>query len=102
MIVARHRGCIFELAGQQVSPAEFGSVVDAVECAVDIQRGMAERNAGEPQDQRIDIRIGINLGEVIVEGADRHGDGVNIAARLEQLADAGGICVSGPGGAEGG
>ena len=56
---------------------------------------MAERNAGEPQDQRIDIRIGINLGEVIVEGADRHGDGVNIAARLEQLADAGGICVSG-------
>ena len=75
--------------------AEFGSVVDAVECAVDMQRGMAERNAGEPQDQRIEIRIGINLGEVIVEGADRHGDGVNIAARLEQLADAGGICVSG-------
>ena len=56
---------------------------------------MAERNAGEPQDQRIDIRIGINLGEVIVEGADRHGDGVNIAARLQQIADAGGICVSG-------
>ena len=56
---------------------------------------MAERNAGRPQDQRIDIRIGINLGEVIVEGADRHGEGVNIAARLQQLADPGGICVSG-------
>ena len=92
--IAEHRGCIFKLMGDGLL-AEFGSVVDAVECAVDIQRGMAERNADEPQDQRIDIRIGINLGEVIVEGADRHGDGVNIAARLEQLADAGGICVSG-------
>ena len=92
--IAEHRGCIFKLMGDGLL-AEFGSVVDAIECAVDIQRGMAERNADEPQDQRIDIRIGINLGEVIVEGADRHGDGVNIAARLEQLADAGGICVSG-------
>jgi adenylate cyclase len=92
--IAEHRGCIFKLMGDGLL-AEFGSVVDAVECEVDIQRGMAERNAGEPQDQRIDIRIGINLGEVIVEGADRHGDGVNIAARLEQLADACGICVSG-------
>jgi adenylate cyclase len=92
--ITEHRGCIFKLMGDGLL-AEFGSVVDAVECAVDIQRGMAERNAGEPQDQRIDIRIGINLGEVIMEGADRHGDGVNIAARLEQLADAGGICVSG-------
>ena len=92
--ITEHRGCIFKLMGDGIL-AEFASVVDAVECAVDIQRGMAERNAGEPEDQRIDIRIGINLGEVIVEGADRHGDGVNIAARLEQLADAGGICVSG-------
>ena len=75
--------------------AEFGSVVDAVECAVAIQRGMAERNAGLPEDHRIDVRIGVNLGEVIVEGTDRHGEGVNIAARLEQLADPGGICVSG-------
>jgi class 3 adenylate cyclase len=93
-VITEHRGCIFKLMGDGLL-AEFGSVVDAVECAVDIQRGMAERNTGEPQDQRIDIRIGINLGEVIVEGADRHGDGVNIAARLEQLADVGGICVSG-------
>ncbi|HZZ24329.1 MAG TPA: adenylate/guanylate cyclase domain-containing protein [Roseiarcus sp.] len=62
--ITEHRGCIFKLMGDGLL-AEFGSVVDAVECAVDIQRGMAERNAGEPQDQRIDIRIGINLGEVI-------------------------------------
>jgi adenylate cyclase len=75
--------------------AEFGSVVDAVECAVEIQRGMAERNAGLPEDHRIDLRIGVNLGEVIVEGTDRHGEGVNIAARLEQLAEPGAICVSG-------
>ena len=85
---------IFKLMGDGLL-AEFASVVDAVECAVDIQRGMAERNAGLPEDQRIDLRIGINLGEVIVEGTDRHGEGVNIAARLEQLADPGGICVSG-------
>ena len=75
--------------------AEFGSVVDAVECAVALQRGLAERNANVPEDQRIQVRIGINLGEVIVEGDDRYGEGVNIAARLEQLADPGGICVSG-------
>jgi TolB-like protein/Flp pilus assembly protein TadD len=75
--------------------AEFGSVVDAVECAVSLQRGLAERNAEVPEDQRIQVRIGINLGEVIVEGDDRYGEGVNIAARLEQLADPGGIWVSG-------
>ena len=92
--IAAHHGCVFKFMGDGLL-AEFGSVVDAVECAVDIQRGMAERNAGEPEDHRFDIRIGINLGEVIVEGADRHGEGVNIAARLQQLADPGGICVSG-------
>src|ERR1700722_3711737 len=92
--ISAHHGCVFKLMGDGLL-AEFGSVVDAVECAVDIQRGMAERNAGELEDRRIDIRIGINLGEVIVEGADRHGEGVNIAARLQQLADQGGICVSG-------
>jgi class 3 adenylate cyclase len=92
--ISAHHGCVFKLMGDGLL-AEFGSVVDAVECAVDIQRGMAERNAGEPEDHRIEMRIGINLGEVIVEGADRHGEGVNIAARLEQLADPGGICVSG-------
>ena len=92
--IAAHRGSIFKLMGDGLL-AEFASVVDAVECAVDIQRGMAERNAGLPEDHRIDVRIGVNLGEVIVEGTDRHGEGVNIAARLEQLADPGGICVSG-------
>ena len=92
--ISAHRGAIFKLMGDGLL-AEFGSVIDAVECAVDIQRGMAERNAGESEDQRIDIRIGVNLGEVIVEGTDRHGEGVNIAARLEQLADPGGVCVSG-------
>ena len=69
-------------------------VVDAVECAVGLQRGLAERNAAVPEDQRIQVRIGINLGEVIVEGEDRYGEGVNIAARLEQLAEPGGIWVS--------
>jgi adenylate cyclase len=92
--IAAYRGSIFKLMGDGLL-AEFPSVVDAVECAVDIQRGMAERNAGLPEDHRIDVRIGVNLGEVIVEGTDRHGEGVNIAARLEQLADPGGICVSG-------
>ena len=92
--IARHHGRIFKLMGDGML-AEFGSVVDAVECAVSLQRGLAERNAEVPEDQRIQVRIGINLGEVIVEGKDRYGEGVNIAARLEQLADPGGICVSG-------
>jgi hypothetical protein len=74
--------------------AEFASVVDAVECAVALQRDMAEHNDGLPTDRRIDVRIGINLGDVIVEGEDRHGEGVIIAARLEQLAAPGGIAVS--------
>ena len=92
--IARHHGRIFKLMGDGLL-AEFGSVVDAVECAVSLQRGLTERNAAVPEDQRIQVRIGINLGEVIVEGDDRFGEGVNIAARLEQLADPGGICVSG-------
>ena len=92
--IARHHGRIFKLMGDGML-AEFGSVVNAVECAVSLQRGLAERNAEVPEDQRIQVRIGINLGEVIVEGDDRYGEGVNIAARLEQLADSGGICVSG-------
>ena len=92
--IARHHGHIFKLMGDGML-AEFGSVVDAVECAVSLQRGLAERNADIPQGQRVLMRIGINLGEVIVEGEDRFGEGVNIAARLEQLADPGGICVSG-------
>ena len=75
--------------------AEFGSVVDAVECAVSLQRGLQERNAAVPDNERILVRIGINLGEAIVHGEDRYGEGVNVADRLEQLAAPGGICVSG-------
>src|SRR5437867_11928910 len=92
--IAEHHGRIFKLMGDGLL-AEFGSVVDAVECAVVLQRGMVERNGSVPENGRIEIRIGINLGEVIVEGKDRYGDGVNVAARLQQLADPGGMCVSG-------
>lgn len=91
--IALHHGRVFKLMGDGML-AEFGSVVDAVECAVSIQRGLAERNANVPEDHRIQVRIGINLGEVIVEGDDRFGEGVNIAARLEQIAEPGAICVS--------
>src|SRR5262249_29161911 len=79
--IEKHHGRIFKLMGDGLL-AEFGSVVDAVECAVALQRGMAERNAAVEEDRRIDVRIGLNLGEVIVEGEDRYGEGVNIAARL--------------------
>ena len=74
--------------------AEFASVVDAVRCAAEVQRGMAERNAGTPPERRIEFRIGINLGDVIAEEHDIFGDGVNVAARLQALAEPGGICVS--------
>ena len=73
---------------------EFGSVVDAVNFAADVQRAMAERNAKVPEDRRIIYRIGINIGDVIVEGDDIYGNGVNVAARLEAMADPGGICIS--------
>lgn len=91
--VERRHGRIFKLMGDGLL-AEFGSVVDAVECAMAVQRGMAERNLGLPQERRIDLRIGINLGDVIIDGDDRYGEGVNIAARLQQLAEPGGIAVS--------
>ena len=73
---------------------EFASVVDAVRCAVEVQQAMAGRYTGVEADNRIELRIGINLGDVIVEGDDLYGDGVNIAARIEALADAGGVFVS--------
>jgi TolB-like protein/class 3 adenylate cyclase len=92
--ITKRHGRIFKLMGDGLL-AEFSSVVDAVECAVALQKSLAERNAAVPEDQRFQVRIGINLGEVIVEGDDRYGEGVNIAARLEQLAEPGGICVSG-------
>jgi adenylate cyclase len=92
--IARHHGRVFKLMGDGML-AEFGSVVDAIECAVALQRGLAERNTAVAEDQRFQVRIGINLGEVIVEGEDRYGEGVNIATRLEQLAEPGSIYVSG-------
>jgi len=74
--------------------AEFSSVVDAVRCAAEVQRAMADRNAETPEDKRITFRVGINLGDVIAEPDDIYGDGVNVAARLEALSEPGGICVS--------
>ncbi|MEE9131467.1 MAG: adenylate/guanylate cyclase domain-containing protein, partial [Phycisphaerales bacterium] len=91
--IAEHSGRVVKLMGDGLL-AEFGSVVSAVQCAVEIQRAMAERNTDLPEGRRIDFRVGINLGDVIVEGDDIYGDGVNIAARLEGLAEPGGICVA--------
>ena len=91
--IARHHGRIFKLMGDGLL-AEFGSAVDAVTCAVVLQRSMLERNSGISDERRIDVRMGINLGDVIVEDGDRHGDTINLAARLEQLARPNGICVS--------
>ena len=92
--IAAHRGRIVKLMGDGAL-VEFASVVDAVECAVDIQRGIAARNAEVPESRRIQFRIGVNLGDVIVEGDDIYGDGVNVAARLQELADPGGVCIAG-------
>jgi TolB-like protein len=91
--VARHRGRVVKVMGDGVL-VEFGSAVDAVECAVAVQAGFAAANAGVAEDRRIMLRVGINLGDVIVQGGDLYGDGVNIAARLEGAAEPGGICVS--------
>jgi adenylate cyclase len=91
--IAEHAGRIVKTTGDGFL-AEFASVVDAVKCAVDIQHGMAERNKTVTYDRRLMFRIGLNLGDVIVQNADLYGDGVNIAARLEALAEPGGICLS--------
>ena len=91
--IAEHKGRIVKTTGDGLL-IEFPSVVEAVACAVAVQRVMAERNAVVPPDQRIEFRVGINSGDVIVEDGDIHGDGVNIAARLEALAKPGAICVS--------
>jgi adenylate cyclase len=92
--INEHHGRIIKNTGDGAL-LEFASVVDAVRCAVEIQRGMIDRNADFPEDRRIVFRIGINLGDVIVEPGDIHGDGVNVAARLEGLAEPGGVCISG-------
>jgi adenylate cyclase len=91
--VRDHRGRIVKHTGDGAL-VEFGSVVDAVRCALDVQRIIRARNAGLPQDRRVEFRIGVNLGDVIVAPDDIYGHGVNVASRLESLAPPGGICIS--------
>jgi class 3 adenylate cyclase len=91
--IAEHRGRAVKNTGDGFL-AEFASVVDAVRCAVEMQQGMAERNAVSPPEKRSEFRVGINVGDVIAEGEDIFGDGVNIAARLEALAEPGGVWIS--------
>src|SRR5215831_16850946 len=92
-LVARYHGRIVKLMGDGAL-IEFVSAVEAVQCAVDLQQEMAAANDGLPEDRQVLLRIGINLGDVMVEGSDLYGDGVNIAARLESLADPGGVFIS--------
>jgi TolB-like protein/Tfp pilus assembly protein PilF len=92
-LVTKHGGRIFKFTGDGVL-IEFGSAVNAVQCAVDLQQGMATANASEPEDRHINLRVGVNLGDVMVDGSDLYGDGVNIAARLEAIAEPGGVYVS--------
>jgi adenylate cyclase len=91
--IAAQHGRLVKTTGDGLL-VEFGSVVSALQCATEIQAGMADRNAGVPQDERIEFRMGLNVGDVVVEDGDIFGDGVNVAARLEPLAEPGGICVS--------
>jgi adenylate cyclase len=91
--VATHRGRVVKTAGDEML-VEFPSAVDAARCAIEVQRSMAEQNAVLPQDVRIEFRIGIHLGDVMIEADDIFGDGVNIAARLQQIAEPGGVCIS--------
>jgi adenylate cyclase len=91
--IAKHHGRIFKTTGDGML-VEFASVVDAVRCAVEVQRAMADRNHGLDADKRIEFRVGINVGDIVIDGSDILGDGVNVAARLEGMAEPGGICVS--------
>ena len=91
--IAQHRGRIVKLRATACL-VEFASAVDAVRCAIDIQRAMPARNADMPPEKRIEIRIGINVGDIIIDDEDIFGDGVNVAARLEGIAEPGGICIS--------
>jgi len=93
-LIQHHHGRVVDAPGDNVL-AEFGSVVDAVECAVEIQKELKTRNADLPENRKMEFRIGVNLGDVIEDREQILGDGVNIAARLESLSDAGGICISG-------
>jgi len=92
-LLNKYRGRVVRLMGDGTL-AEFASAVDAVQCAVDIQKAMREANAKLPEDRAVVLRVGLNLGDVVVEDGDLYGDGVNIAARLEAMASPGGICLS--------
>jgi adenylate cyclase len=94
-LIGEHRGRIANTAGDSVL-AEFGSAVEAVQCAVEAQAALAEANTGVPPDKHINFRIGIHIGDVMVRAGDLFGDGVNIAARLQTLASPGTVCISGP------
>jgi adenylate cyclase len=93
-LIAQHRGRVVDSPGDNLL-AEFASAVDAVRGAVEIQQDLQGKNAELPPERRMEFRIGINVGDVVVEGERLYGDGVNIAARLESLAEPGGICISG-------
>src|SRR5580704_7987703 len=93
-LVEMHRGRVFNTAGDAIL-AEFGSAVEAVRCATEIQAALQTRNNQLPEQRQVRFRIGINLGDVMVQGADLLGDGVNVAARLQSAAEPGGICLSG-------
>ena len=91
--IARHNGRIVKTTGDGLL-LEFASVVDAVRCVIEVQAAMAEKNADVPEDRRIEFRIGVNIGDIIIEGHDIFGDGVNVAARLQEMPTPGGVCVS--------
>ena len=93
-LITQHRGRVVDSPGDNLL-AEFASVVAAVRCAVEIQQALHARNADLPDHRKMEFRLGINLGDVVIEGERLYGDGVNIAARLESLAEPGGICISG-------
>ncbi len=94
ILIRKHRGRVVDSPGDNLL-AEFASVIDAVQCALEIQEELKARNADLPENRRMEFRIGVNLGDVVEEDERIYGDGVNIAARLESLAEAGGICISG-------
>jgi adenylate cyclase len=93
-LITRHRGRVVDSAGDSLL-AEFSSVVSAVQCSVRIQRELTARNAELPPGRRMEVRIGVNLGDVLIEGDRIYGDGINVAARVQGLAEGGGVCISG-------
>jgi class 3 adenylate cyclase len=91
--ISEHHGRIVKTTGDGIL-VEFASAVDAVRCALEVQKSMFERNANLPENRRMDFRIGINVGDIVIDAGDIFGDGVNVAARLESIAERGGVCIS--------